>query len=201
MRILVVDPFYDNEDEGPENEGSEKFYRDIRREFIQELDSEVNVAEADAGPGASVPALWVEIFIATVAILGTPKVVVDNLPLWKDFFDRAVGILQKRSIDFSIDPNTAVELARFYTLNRVGGTHKRIEVANLARQYSNVVFGVEAISLQAIENKTDADDPRSQNIEAVKQLQCRYIVGVEVDGRRFTVVIERDGHCSYLRDL
>lgn len=198
MALLVVDPSHGQTGE-VDDAFNEMLESELRKTF-----GDVHVEIADAGPGASYPAIFihiVELAVLALGIISAPELLRTNLPLWKKCFDKVISLLELKSADISIDIESARNLCLFYALNKTSGGYESIELHSLIRHRMNQTAFAEDVTTP-ISLSDDPDEAgRQRHQEALSQVFARYIGLVEVDFRCFTIVVEKNGRCSYIERL
>ena len=190
MKILIEDPTY------PEHEEQyDEFYIKLKNDFNSELEETVTFIECDAGTGASAPVWFFEIAAITLALISAPSVLKTNLPLWKKTFDKIVNFCRSRDLNYAVDPETAMNLAKFYVLNNISNGYENIEILNCTQHFSNMA------AIGSAEINLDNLNEENLHQQAVRQINCRYTVLLQVDHSHYTVIIEKDGYCSFLKKL
>lgn len=197
MRILISDPTYPNDEEN-----HDKFVEELKNDLIKDF-GRAELQEVDAGPGAADPAFFwtlLEAVAIALAVFSAPKVLKDNLPLWKAYFDRVRAFLTARNLKFSVDAECARNLAVFYVLNKTAGGYENVRVASHTLHWTNAAeFAADELRDERAD--TDENDQFRDHHQAVKLRFCRHVICVQVDYQYFTVIIEKDGSCSYLEKL
>jgi hypothetical protein len=140
-----------------------------------------------------------------LALYGALSLIDENTPRWKSLFkkwkskfDKAVKILRLRKARFSIDTDTAKKLARFHLQTKRAKGFKKITFVSALRHSANNIPLVEDVTNL---KKPKKDKKFLENVEACDLAFSRHVFCVEADFRGYTIIIEGDGTCSYLREI
>lgn len=190
MKLLVVDPTY------PEHEELYESFRIQLEAGIEEcLDTPHKIIEVDAGPGASVPAWIIDVAVLGFAIFASAGLIEKNLKVWHSWFSSLTAWLKGRELEFSVDPSSASYLAAYRLLESLDWEYEKLEIISVVQHSFN--FGSSA---SVVVNRDEPDED-NLHIQAVRQLDCRYVILASVDHTPYTLVIEKNGDCSYMRKL
>jgi hypothetical protein len=191
MKFLIPDKGYWETGEVTAN-----FGESILAEARLNLDEAAQVDDVDAGPSASVPAVILDVMSSVadgIAIIAGPMVLLDGVRWWKERFAKAAAFLASKSLDFSVDKNTALLLAAAAAYDD-SGAQDDLEIVSITRHWANL----NGIWSEHQEFDPEEEDPWLPNphFEAVKQLAVRYVVLLRQGTSGYTAIVEKDGSVS-----
>ncbi|MFM9861727.1 hypothetical protein RUR49_24965 [Pseudoxanthobacter sp. M-2] len=157
-----------------------------------------DVQLVDAGLGASLPTILFSCANAAalaLAIFSAPKTIKENWPEWKSIYDSITSKVSSIYDEYSIDRDSAAIIAIHEVFELTAGAGD-LFVDFVLRHYSDLSTGYEDVSIVKV---VIADSGVEGNIQASRQVRCRYIVGVSAEVSRYTVLVEKTGLVSFCR--
>jgi hypothetical protein len=194
MQILATDNFW-------RDDGSDSVSDAIKAILEQPFEG-IEIEEVNAGLGADWPAIvWRSLQGATVTltILSAPATIEENWPKWKEVFDSLIDKVTIIHQTFYIDHESAqlISLKHASTFSRLRHDFIRIDFA--FRHYSQ---NAEGLIDELVQKESDViDNTVSGNMEAARQVNCRYLFGISDCRQSLTIIVERDGTVSYCARL
>ena len=199
MKILILDPNY------PGTGDIDVTFRERLTDELRAELGDLELRDVDAGPGAAEPGYLLEGWYFVASVVSTAAavpVLKEHLPKWVAKFNQVVASLTARNLTFYVDVRSAQNLAAFYVLNKIGSGCRNLHIVCIHRHaWGPGMMCYEDIDVQTLSDTPPASTSIEDHLEAVKQNRSRYIIGVDVDGRAFTVVIEHNGRCGYIEPV
>ncbi|MEO0497595.1 MAG: hypothetical protein AAF141_09525 [Pseudomonadota bacterium] len=133
-----------------------------------------------------------------ITLFSAPATWEENFPRWLALYEKATEFMRETFDDFAVDQNTARVLAVAEAKALAAEDRDDWEIVFGVRHWRTLAHGYDDFGSELLENFPTGV---AANAEATRQWSGRYIFGIRIGTDGFTVAVERDGTCSFIKDL